>query len=95
MIEITTFRLAAGADDEAFRAADTRVQSDFAYRQDGLLRRTTARSAEGAWVVIDLWRSADAADAAAARRAGDPATEAFASFVDTATVETHRYDTLD
>ncbi|HXQ74976.1 MAG TPA: hypothetical protein VN791_00670 [Acidimicrobiales bacterium] len=61
MIEIMTFRLSPGADEEAFRAADGEVQSDFAYQQPGLLRRTTARGADGGWIVIDLWRSDAAA----------------------------------
>jgi hypothetical protein len=95
MIEIMRFRLAPGADEEAFTAADSRVQSDFAYRQPGLLRRTTARGPDGSWIVIDLWRSAADADAADARWGRDPATAAFMGFVDAASVGTERYDTLD
>jgi hypothetical protein len=95
MIEIMTFRLAPAADEEAFVAADAEVQSDFAYQQPGLLRRTTARSASGDWIVIDLFRSDSDADAVAARWGHDPVTARFMSFVDTATVRTQRYTTLD
>jgi hypothetical protein len=95
MIEIMSFRLAPGADEEAFLTADSEVQSDFAYRQPGLLRRTTARGPDGAWIVIDLWRSATDADATTALWGEDPVTARFMSFVDTATVSTARYDTLD
>ena len=95
MIEIMRFHLAADADEEAFLAADRRVQSDFAYRQTGLLRRTTARGGDGAWLVIDLWQSARDADATAGKWANDPVTATFMSFVDPATIETERYDTLD
>jgi hypothetical protein len=95
MIEIMTFRLAPGADEEAFLASDRQVQSDFAYHQPGLLRRTTARGGDGDWVVIDLWQSDAAADAADALWAHDPVTSAFMSFVDPATVSTARYATLD
>ena len=95
MMEIMTFRLAPGADEDAFRAADRLVQTDFAYRQPGLLRRTTARAAGGAWIVIDLWRSAADADATNARWGEDPVTAAFMSFVDDASVRTERYATLD
>jgi hypothetical protein len=94
MIEIMRFRLSPGADEEAFRAADVRVQSDFAYRQPGLLRRTTARDREGAWIVIDLWQSGRAADAADERWGQDPAAAAFMSFVDPDTVTTERYAEL-
>jgi hypothetical protein len=95
MIEIMSFRLAPGADEEAFLAADREVQSDFAYHQPGLLRRTTARGTDGAWIVIDLWRSDADADLTTARWGGDPVTARYMSFVDTATVSTARYDTLD
>ena len=95
MIEITTFRLTTATDEDAFRAADKRLQSDFAYRQAGLLRRTTARNDQGGWIVIDLWQSESDADAAATTGASDPVTARFMSFVDATTVHTKRYDTLD
>lgn len=89
------FRLAAGADEEAFREADSRVQSEFAYRQAGLLRRTVARSDDGTWIVVDLWRSAADADAAEGRWGQDPATTAFMSFVDADSVRSERYTERD
>jgi hypothetical protein len=95
MIEILTFRLAPGADEQAFLTADGQVQSDFAYRQPGLLRRTTARGADGSWIVIDLWRSAADADAADTRWDGDSVAARFMSFLDPATVSTGRYTELD
>jgi len=91
VIEILAFNLVEGADEETFVLADKRVQTDFAYQQPGLLRRTTARSADGSWVVIDLWRNAEDADAAEARWADDPAAVEFMSFVDGATVRSKRY----
>jgi len=95
VIEIMTFRLAPGADEHRFMESDRRLQSDFAYQQAGLLRRTTARSADGHWIVIDLWRSEHDADVATARWGHDPVTAAFMTFVDESTVETRRYSTLD
>lgn len=96
-VETLTFRLAAGADEDAFLAADRRVQTEFAYRQPGLLRRTTARSTsdEGGWIVIDLWASAADADACDARWPADPAAGAFMAFVDPSSVVSARYETLD
>ena len=75
------FRLAPGGDEATFIAADRRLQQEFAYQQPGLLRRTTARGADG-WVVIDLWRSAADADACAARWDSDPVVAAFMALVD-------------
>lgn len=91
MIEILAFNLVEGADEEEFVLADKRVQTEFAYQQPGLVRRTTARSPEGSWMVIDLWRSPEDADAADARWEDDPATQEFMSFVDRSTMRSKRY----
>jgi len=48
-----TFRLAG--DDDGFEAADSRFQQEVAYRQPGLVRRTTAGAADGEWVVVTFW----------------------------------------
>jgi hypothetical protein len=95
VIEILQFRLVPGADEAAFLAADRSVQTEFAYQQPGLLRRTTARGDDGEWIVIDVWRSD--ADAAAADEGWeqDPATRRFMSFVDRDSVRSKRYATLD
>ena len=98
VIETMTFRLVAGADDDAFLAADKRLQSDFAYQQPGLLRRTTARGQgdrAGEWIVVDLWSSAEDADAGAARWDHDPVVAEFMAFVDAGSVEVRRYRDLD
>jgi hypothetical protein len=95
VIEIMRFRLPAGADEAAFLAADRRVQQEFAYQQPGLLRRTTARGADGGWIVIDLWRSASDADACDARWEHDKVTQAFMSLLDRSSVSTERYQELD
>lgn len=91
MIEILTFRLAEGVDEEAFRQSDRRVQVEFAYQQPGMMRRTTARSDDGEWIVVDLWQSADAADACNELWDKDPVTQEFMGFVDASSVRTRRY----
>jgi hypothetical protein len=97
VIETMTFRLIGGADEAAFLAVDKRLQSDFAYQQPGLVRRTTGRGVDpaGAWIVIDLWRRAEDADACAARWDDDPIAQELMSFVDRSTVEVRRYTDLD
>ncbi len=95
MIEILRFGLRPGADQAAFLAADRALQTDFAYHQPGLLRRTTARAADGSWVVIDLWRSEREADACERRWPDDPVTARFMSFLDHSTVRTERFSELD
>ncbi len=95
MIEIMRFRLAAGADEAGFLAADRRLQTGFAYHQAGLLRRTTARNDAGEWIVIDLWRSEADADACAERWEHHRLPAEFLAFVDRATIRVERFRTLD
>ena len=59
------------------------------------MRRTAAHDSAGGWVVIDLWRSADDADAMGECWATRQAPAAFMAFVAAGTVHVHRYETLD
>lgn len=94
-IELTTFRLATGADEAAFLEADRRVQTEFVYQQPGIVRRTTACDAGGQWLVVTMWGSRADADAAERAAKNDDALAAFNALVDPASVTTARYETLD
>ena len=94
LIDIVTFRLAEGADVTSFLDADRRVQTEFIPNLHGFVRRTTARGDDGEWAVITLWWSAEDADAAAERGAGDAVVRGFDALVDAATVSRRRYTTL-
>jgi hypothetical protein len=91
VIKILRFELAPGADEAAFLEADKQVQVEYAYQQPGLVRRTTARGDDGRWVVIDLWRSAEAADAGDEGWGRDPVSAAYMSFVAPDSVTVERY----
>lgn len=93
VIEITTFRT-EGAE-AAFLAADRRVQEDFAYQRVGLLRRTLARGAGDQWAVVQLWWTAENADAAVSDGEHDEAVQAFRSHVVEGTWEVQRFTTLE
>lgn len=95
IIEILRFRLSRGTDEAAFLEADRGVQTEFAYHQPGMLRRTTAKGPEGTWVVVDLWRSAADADRCDALWGQDPVTDKFRALIDANSVTTERYETLD
>jgi hypothetical protein len=95
VIELTRFRLREGVDEGDFREADARYQMEFAYRQPGLVRRTTASSGEGEWLVIDLWRTSSDADACRRRAVDDPVARVHAAMVDPASVEAATYLKLD
>jgi hypothetical protein len=95
VIETTTFRLAAGADEAAFLAADYGVQTEFVPYQRGFTRRTTARGADGEWIVVVLWDSVADAESCARLAPGDAAVAAFDALVDPRSRTTRRYETLD
>jgi hypothetical protein len=95
VIETITFRLADGVAERDFLDADARVQSDFAYQQRGIVRRTTARGADGQWLVVVMWESDDDAENAAIAFADHPATHDFRRIVDQSSYTTRRYATLD
>jgi hypothetical protein len=92
VIELTTFRLRPGVDEAALVAADAAVQTAFAYQQRGLRRRTTAKGADGEWLVSTLWDSVDDAKRAEAAAPQDPAAAAFAAL--TVDVSVRRYEPL-
>ena len=93
IIEHHTFRLAAGVDEAGFLDADRRVQTEFAPFRAGFIRRTTARSMDGRWLVETLWGTPD--DAEAAARSDDPVMSDFLACVDPSTAEVRHYETLD
>ncbi len=95
VIEVVTFRLAPGVDEGGFLDADQRAQTEFFYRRAGMLRRTTARSAGGEWLVVTSWGSAHDADASAEAGRGDPAVARWTALLEPTTISTRRFDTLD
>lgn len=93
IIETSTFRLADGVDDVRFRRADHDVQTEFFSPRAGFIRRTTSWAPDGEWLVITLWSSDAAAQAAAAEE--DDAVSAFERCIDPSSVVVRRYETLD
>ncbi len=94
VVETTTFRLRAGADEAAFLTSDRRVQTELVPNQPGFVRRTTARR-DGEWVVVTLWASQDDATAFDAAVQGNGVQTEFDGHLEPTSVAVHRYDTLD
>ena len=95
VIETTTFRLLSDADEAAFLDADHRFQAEVVPRQRGFVRRTTARGADGEWLVVTLWASKADAASSTANADGHPRTAELFAFVDTSSVQVQRYESLD
>jgi hypothetical protein len=94
VVEVTTFRLGAGADDEAFLRSDRRVQNELVPNRPGFLRRTTARDG-ASWVVVVLWASRSDASAADEATRGQPVRTEFEAHLEPGSARAQRYETLD
>ena len=92
MFEITTFRLAPGVDEQAFRDLDERVQVEVAYHQPGFLRRSLGRHADGRWLVLTVWASRDDADAGRAALDSSPLGAEFRALLEPGSVVVERFD---
>jgi hypothetical protein len=55
--EVHRFRLRPDVSEETFLAQDARVQTDFYYQQPGIVRRLTAKGADGEWLSVVYWRT--------------------------------------
>ena len=93
-MELSTFRPRAGATEDELRAAEARVYEDFAMHQQGMIRRTTARSDDGEWLVVQLWYDAASADAAAAAAGSHPAPAALHALAEPTSLALRRYEDL-
>ncbi len=94
VVETSTFRLAGGADEQAFLQADRRVQTELVPNQPGFLRRTTARRGPE-WLVVVLWATPGDATAFDDDSQGDPALVAFERHLEPGSLVRLRYETLD
>jgi heme-degrading monooxygenase HmoA len=95
VIEVMSFRLATGVEDSEFLDADQRAQTEFFYRQPGLVRRTTAHDVDGEWLVLTVWDSPDHADAWVPTSGDDPAFIRWGALLEHSSTVTRRYETID
>ena len=83
IVEVRTFRLAS--DEDAFLAADKDEQHALMTRNRGMIRRTTAKSDSGEWLVLTLWDSHDNVE--------EPSAELTAC-IDAGSAAVRRYEDL-
>lgn len=94
IIEVDQFTLRDGVKEDDFLTADARYQEDVAYQLSGLRRRSTARGADGQWVVLTWWESGDLADEGVRAARELAANFDFNSLIDTDSRKVLRYETL-
>ena len=95
VIDVTTFRLAAGASTRTTSWRRTAAgRPSWCRTVSGFVRRTTARRG-GEWVVITLWASEADAAAFEADTAAHEVRRVFDEHVAAESRRALRYDTLD
>lgn len=90
-IEIVNFRLNDGVSDEEFVAETRKMERDFLGKLPGFLDRDTGKSADGMWLVVLHWASAEDAQSSMDKFVGNPQTEKFTSYIEMDTFSMTRY----
>jgi hypothetical protein len=91
VIEIVRFKLAPGMTPQAFLALDQAVAREHVAKQSGFVRRESASTPDGEWLVIVHWASAADADASMASFASAPAATFFMKGLDVSTMTMQRF----
>lgn len=94
MIEVSRFHVKGHLSVDEFLAANDRFQRDFAYQQKGLVRRTVARGADGAWLSLTVWRSMRHVEDASLAAETSPVALEFTDFIDPLASVTEYFDEL-
>ena len=94
-IEIVTFRLAEGTTDEKFIAETKTMEREFLGKLPGFLDRDTGKSADGGWIVVLHWESAEDAQSSMNKFVENPGTKAFTDTIDMSTFKMVRYTLED
>ena len=91
VIEIVTMGLAEGVSAEVFEPVDKAIENEHVSQQPGFISCHVA-FADGKWVVVANWESAEAAQASMDSFASAPAAEKFMSMIDASTMSITRYE---
>ena len=94
VLEITTFRLLADVDTETFLTADKAVQTEVFPNSPGYLRRTTARAADGEWLVVVLWATETDIDEFNARVVSNDVQNQFDELIERQSIKSKRYEDI-
>ena len=95
IVEIARFKLKAGADEQAFLAAEKGLMNGQIRQQTGFISRQAAKGDNGEWVVILQWESAKDAEAWTPKFMQDQNGKAFAAQLDFSSMKQDRYQIIN
>ena len=90
-IEIVNFRLKPETTDEAFVEVTKSMERNFLGKLHGFVDRDTGKSADGQWLVVLHWESAEDAQASMDKFVGNEGTKTFTDMIDMSTFSMTRY----
>lgn len=91
-VETIRFHLRQSVQASDFRQVNHLVETQYMERRPGFRSRETLLRADGEWLVIVHWASAQDAEATINAFFGAPETQDFIAAVDTTTVASDRYE---
>jgi hypothetical protein len=94
VIEVLRFQLNEGTSVDDFVAINDTYQTEFAYQQQGLRRRTVAPGLDGEWLVLTIWSTKSDVRHAEREAENSPVARAFEACLDTTTKSVQYYKEL-
>lgn len=91
VLEITTFKTKPATNASAFHKLDGEVEARFTSKQPGFMKRQSAVTEEGEYVVLVYWNSMEEAEASMNKFMSDESVAGYASMIDGATMSMSRY----
>ncbi|MFD0313929.1 hypothetical protein [Streptomyces flavalbus] len=95
VVETIRFRLRPDVDDAAFQDVNRTMEKAYMQPRPGFVSRSTARSADGEYLVTVQWRSPEEAEATIGAFFAAPETQEFLAAVDLETVQPGRYELIE
>jgi len=86
ILEVASFRLSDGADEQAFLREHRRVHENWVVQQPGFVSRRTTKSPDGDWKDVVTWESMEAAQAASEKLMGAAEAGPWMRMMDPASV---------
>jgi predicted SnoaL-like aldol condensation-catalyzing enzyme/heme-degrading monooxygenase HmoA len=93
-VEVMTFDTKEGVNQQAFSAANQKVETGFTADQKGFLRRITGVTEDGEQVVAVYWDNKENSDAALQPFMDNSIAKEFMGFMDQSSIQIGRYQSL-
>ena len=92
VVEIVRYKAKQDVSDDALESASTKMESEFASRRPGFLRRTLARGEGREWLDVIYWEELELAEQAAAAAMQSAACGPFFAMIDESSIEMQHYE---